>query len=536
MKDNIANVLEDFEKLAYKILMWVILVPKTVIKVVVDPGFVPGYVRQELASEKGKQFDEYISPMLLYLGVTLLPAIAIYLLPAFGMEVISPYQDPALFYDAYVETDEGVFSVNDPTLNAVVPATGVELQAFVDERKFLGHEINFRVEMRTRADTSGQLHSFVWKVWECGNRDAEFGYCKYDNFYYGERHDQQYGIACIYGSVFEGGDNPGCLASHNAEPSENDWSTWWSSITFPEKDLKGQINNRNLVSDYFPNSFYIWYKTGEYGVGEYLIEVHASTRSAADPLDMVEFDSKVMELFTYTGSAEFSIKPYASNFISDVDERNSVFSFLGLDINPNSGGEEESRSLADRLESGETIAFGLALLLPPLLIAGAIGIFKGSISFVDEGGSVIQRSSIGEEALKENFYAQCYYFAPVGMAFWAWYYSLNYYTYDIQYRGEWLWIPLALALLWFVVVQIYSIADELPSQSKVGAFFILFGCITAMFLVVRLGQAFAYNYDWLRKSAIWSYPGIAFLLTLGVIYRQFFRKKDKKGAGVKMGE
>lgn len=36
MKDNIANVLEDFEKLAYKILMWVILVPKTVVKVVVD--------------------------------------------------------------------------------------------------------------------------------------------------------------------------------------------------------------------------------------------------------------------------------------------------------------------------------------------------------------------------------------------------------------------------------------------------------------------------------------------------------------------
>ncbi len=124
----------------------------------------------------------------------------------------------------------------------------------------------------------------------------------------------------------------------------------------------------------------------------------------------------------------------------------------------------------------------------------------------------------------------------MGLAFWAWYYSLNYYTYDIQYRGEWLWIPLALALLWFVVVQIYSIADELPSESKVGAFFILFGCITTMFLVVRLGQAFAYNYDWLRKSAIWSYPGIAFLLTLGVIYRQFFRKKDKKGAGVKMGE
>lgn len=535
MKDNIANVLEDFEKLAYKILMWVILVPKTVIKVVVDPGFVPEYVRGELKAEKGKQFDEYISPMLLYLGVTLLPAIAIYLLPAFGMEIISPYQDPALFRDAYVETEQGIFSVNDPALSAIAPVTGVEQQASAENQRFLGHQIDLRAELRTRADTNNQFHTFVWRIWECGDRDLETGSCPYDVFYYGEWHDEQFGTACIFGSAFSG-ENFGCLESPDAEPGEKDWLPQYT-IAFPEKDFKGTKNNRNLVSDTF-SMFYSpkIFESGEYNSGEYRIEIRASTRSLDYPLELVESDFETLDLLTDLHSAEFYINPYSGYSINaDSDERYSIFNFLGFRINPALAEEERSRSLADRLESGETIAFGLGLLLPPLLLAGAIGIFKGSISFVDEGGSVIQRSSIGEEALKENFYAQCYYFVPVGLAFWAWYYSLNYHTNDIQYQAEWLWVPLALALIWFFIVEVISIADELLSKSRPKAFFILFGCIVIMFLIVRLGQAFAYNFDWLRKSAIWSYPGVTLLLMLGVIYMQYFMKrKGKKGAGLKM--
>ena len=526
MKDSLVNVLEDFEKLAYKILMWVILVPKTVVKVVVDPGFVPGYVKGELASEKGKQFDEYISPMLLYLGVTLLPAIAIYLLPAFGMQVISPYEDTALFHDAYYETEEGLVSVNNFTQGMIIPVTGVEQQTLVENPKFGGHQIDLRVEFRTRADTGNQFHTFVWKVWSCGKRHPETGECAYDKFYFGEWHDEQNGMACIYGAVFNGQENYGCVEAPDAEPVVGNWYPQYT-IAFPEKDFKGVKNNRNLVSD----TFTLLYapavlETGEYSPGEYLIEISASTRSLSDPLELVESDHESLNLVTFPYSAEFSINPFSGySVIPDPDERYTIFNFLGFNINPDSAAGEESRTLADRLESGETIAFGLALLLPPLVLAGAIGLFMGP------------KPSIGEEALRENFYAQCYYFAPVGFAFWAWYYSLNYYTYDIQYRGEWLWIPLALALIWFVVVETYSMADGLPSKSKVGAFFILFGCIVGMFLIVRLGQAFAYNYDWLRKAAIWSYPGITFLLALGVIYMQFFKRgKGRKGAGMKMGD
>jgi hypothetical protein len=534
MKDNIANVLEDFEKLAYKILMWVILVPKTIVKVVVDPGFVPEYIRGELKAEKGKQFDEYISPMLLYLGVTLLPAIAIYLLPAFGMKVLSPYDDPALYYDAFVETEQGVFSVNDPAVSGVAsPVTGVvQQEAPIGERTFLGHSIDFRVELKTRADTSQQWHRFRWDVSECGNQDPYLGTCKFDVYYYGEIHDEQFGTACIYGTVFEGVENPNCLASPKDDPTDQQWSSFAYTISFPEKSFEGNKNNRNLVSDYFS----LFYRPNELeqGEGVYQIKISAVTRSLSNPAIKVETDEVTLDLITYAFSSEFSINPYSGySTPDDSDRRYTFINFLGFNFNPEKDGEGESRSLADRLESGETIAFGLGLLLPPLLIAGAIGIFKGLISFVDEGGSVIQKSSIGEEALKENFYAQCYYFVPVGLSFWAWYYSLNFHTNDIQYRAEWLWIPLALALVWFFIVEIISIADELLSKSRPKALFILFGCIVVMFLVVRLGQAFSYNFDWLRKSAVWSYPGVALFLLLGVIYFQFIkRRRDKKGAKV----
>lgn len=535
MKDNIANVLEDFEKLAYKILMWVILVPKTVIKVVVDPGFVPGYVRGELASEKGQQFDEYISPMLLYLGVTLLPAVAIYLLPSFGMEVLSKYEDPSIYADAFVETERGQFSINDPAISGFsVPVTGeIQQEAQIEQRTFLGHAIDLRVELKTRADTSQQWHNFRWDIWECGNRGPNSGTCNFDVYYYGEIHDQQFGVACIYGTSFEGAENPNCLDSPNDTPTDQHWLALAYTISFPEKNVQGYKNNRNLVSD----SFSWFYRPNDFEQGVYRIKISAITRNLNDPTIKVETDEITLDLFTYAFSSEFSITPNSGySSLDDSDRRNSIFYFLGFNFNPEKDGEGESRSLADRLESGETIAFGLALLLPPLLLAGAIGLFVGPITILGEDGSVKSKSSIGEDALRENFYSQCYYFAPVGMAFWSWYYSLNFYTYDIQYRGEWLWIPLALALLWFVVVEIYSIAAGLPSKSKIAAFFILFGCLVVMFLVVRLGQAFEYNFDWLRKSAIWSYPGITLLLALGVIYRQFFwKRKNKKGAKLKRG-
>jgi hypothetical protein len=99
MKGSVFTILQDIEKLIYKILMWVILIPKTIIKITIDPKWALGYVTNELnpskSDEHKEQFDEYVSPVILLLVVAWLPALAFSLLPAFGTTLTSPAsEDP----------------------------------------------------------------------------------------------------------------------------------------------------------------------------------------------------------------------------------------------------------------------------------------------------------------------------------------------------------------------------------------------------------------------------------------------------------
>jgi len=92
---SIFTVLQDFEKLIYKILMWIILIPKTIVKITLNPGWAHGYITAELNPEhkpdqESSPFDEYMSPVILLLVVALLPALIFNFLPAFGATVSSP--------------------------------------------------------------------------------------------------------------------------------------------------------------------------------------------------------------------------------------------------------------------------------------------------------------------------------------------------------------------------------------------------------------------------------------------------------------
>jgi hypothetical protein len=94
MKGSIFTVLQDFEKLIYKVLMWVILLPKTIVKITLDPKWAPGYITNELdesnpANHGQVQFDEYMSPIILLLVVALLPAVGFSLLPVFSTTLTS---------------------------------------------------------------------------------------------------------------------------------------------------------------------------------------------------------------------------------------------------------------------------------------------------------------------------------------------------------------------------------------------------------------------------------------------------------------
>lgn len=494
MKDSLVNVLEDFEKLAYKILMWVILVPKTVIKVILDPGFVPAYVHGELASEKGKQFDEYISPMLLYLGMTLLPAIAIYFMPAFGLDMLTQQDNPDFYYDAIILKDGVYVSAFDQAESFLIPVTGgVENNSNADMPTLIEwYTTEFRANVTTKGDTQGNDHVFSWTIWGCGNK-SEDGSCSYDEFSYGEVHDQNKGL-----TVFVSGENSNPVEFFS-DPNQ---------ISIQEKD-------RNHVEDSFLPNFI---------PGEYLVTVQVVSYDPDSPETYVEF-YEAGEVFAATESMPAAIY-YLGDFSNITGGLLDVFNdqtglpgfdFLNTQRSQNSDGVE-STTLAKRLESSETIFLGLLLLLPPLLLAAAIGIFTGP------------DRSFGEESLKEHFYAQCYYFVPVGMAFWASYYSWNYHTFDIPFPADFLWMPLLLALLWFVVVEIYAIADSLDSKSKFRAFSLLMGCILVMTMFMFLGNEFSRNYNLIRESAILAYPIAGLLLVLGVIYNQTrkLRKRRKK--------
>ncbi len=86
---SVFTIFLDIEKLIYKVLMWVILVPKTIVKVTLNPAWAPGYVKEELEKDE-TPFDEYISPIILLLIVALAPALAFNLLPTYGATISSP--------------------------------------------------------------------------------------------------------------------------------------------------------------------------------------------------------------------------------------------------------------------------------------------------------------------------------------------------------------------------------------------------------------------------------------------------------------
>lgn len=507
MKDSFVNLLEDFEKLVYKVLMWVILVPKTIIKITIDVGFVPEYVRGELKSEKGKQFDEYISPILLYLGVTLLPAIAISLLKPTGLELKSYQDDPTIYFDEIVKLDDGLYyGASDPYIVSLLqnPATdGIETSKIIDS--FIGYELELQAVLTSIADARNQAHVFDWYIYECGNQSGN-GTCMFDVLWDGARHDQNMGAACYQGTVeateYYGGsqDEPECInTSSEAFNHPENWN--WLPNYFLEVT---EDSSRVKVTD-------MYYMFIDANVKEYKVDLYANSFDQnGSPVEAYKSTSLIRQI----GSELYITSNGDSSYLRET----SVDPIISLFEADGEVGKEPSLSLTDRLEQSETIFVGLGLLLPPLFFAGAIGLFMGA------------KPSLSEEALKEHFYAQCYYFTPVGLAFWAWYYTSYFHTQDILLPRNLLWIPFALALMWFFVVELLSIAETLPSRSKLRAFFIFWGCIFFMGLLVWLGAQLRSNSDWLRESAIWSYFVAGVLLAIGLAYNQArnLRKKKRK--------
>jgi hypothetical protein len=122
---------------------------------------------------------------------------------------------------------------------------------------------------------------------------------------------------------------------------------------------------------------------------------------------------------------------------SDTGQRLSLENFSGL------------------LKKESTIFLAICMLFPPLLFA-----------FVSD---LVTRKGGNDKTLRETFYAECYYFSPLSLAFWAFYYSLFFFTGDVLpklFGSVGIYIPLLAALLWFIVVETNAVAD-VSEQDKI---------------------------------------------------------------------
>jgi hypothetical protein len=70
---EIIKLLQSLEDLIYQAALWIILIPKTFVKVVRQPRWCQSYVAAELAKDPSRRFDEYMSPILFWITTAVVP-------------------------------------------------------------------------------------------------------------------------------------------------------------------------------------------------------------------------------------------------------------------------------------------------------------------------------------------------------------------------------------------------------------------------------------------------------------------------------
>ena len=90
--NNLTEIIEGVEKFAYEILIWILLIPKTLINIVLNPSWVPEYVTQELNDKTDDRFDNFISPVILIMISTLVPVAYLMSVPYPGAIISGPLE------------------------------------------------------------------------------------------------------------------------------------------------------------------------------------------------------------------------------------------------------------------------------------------------------------------------------------------------------------------------------------------------------------------------------------------------------------
>jgi hypothetical protein len=90
--NNLTEIIEGVEKFAYEVLIWILLIPKTLINIILNPSWVPEYVTHELNDKTDDRFDSFISPVILILISTLVPIAYLTSVPYPGAIISGPLE------------------------------------------------------------------------------------------------------------------------------------------------------------------------------------------------------------------------------------------------------------------------------------------------------------------------------------------------------------------------------------------------------------------------------------------------------------
>ncbi|MBL8062491.1 MAG: hypothetical protein JNK32_05695 [Anaerolineales bacterium] len=70
---DILKIIQSLQDFMYELVVWVLLLPKTIFRAIFRPGWMVAYVNEEWEKKPEDRFDEYLSPALFLLVVAVIP-------------------------------------------------------------------------------------------------------------------------------------------------------------------------------------------------------------------------------------------------------------------------------------------------------------------------------------------------------------------------------------------------------------------------------------------------------------------------------
>lgn len=68
------KLIQSLQDLIFEVVVWALLIPKTIIRTIFRPRWMVQYVNQEFEKPEEKQFDEYMPPGLFFLAMAVIPS------------------------------------------------------------------------------------------------------------------------------------------------------------------------------------------------------------------------------------------------------------------------------------------------------------------------------------------------------------------------------------------------------------------------------------------------------------------------------